>query len=67
MARRGVHHVRAESRSTDMDTGRMRSAMAIIVGVIMGSAYTMKGILLMYLYARAAAPSWPANALQDWA
>ena len=41
--------------------------MAIIVGVIMGSAYTMKGILLMYLYARAAAPSWPANALQDWA
>ena len=49
MARNGVHQVRAESRSTDMDTGRTRSAMATIVGVTNGSAYTMKGISFMYL------------------
>ena len=38
MARSGIHHVRAESRSTDMETGKIRSAMAVIVGVMNGSA-----------------------------
>ena len=49
MARKGVHHVRAESRSQLMAMGSTRSAKATHEGVMKGSAYTMKGTWLKYL------------------
>ena len=66
MARQGLHHVRALLRSALMATGSRMSASATDVGVMYGSAFTMKGMLCMAFMTRGESWLGHDSVLDDW-